>query len=304
VPSQSVIDDAALVAAAARHHHLLTPNDLRRLGVSTHRWNRLQDRGLWIQVTPAHFRHSATPLTIEMQIRAASEWLGERGALFGMCALWWLGVDIPTPPHAEFLVGRAERSVANWMTIHTSRYWNPSDAVRHAGVRTTTAARALVDFASTAPPVRDVENAIDNTLRARRTALPKIREELHRVSHPGRRGLVMMRELLLDSGGESPLERRFLRLVRQSGLRRPETQVVFRKGTTFVARVDFLFGRVVVEVSGRLGHVSDRERQQDARRRNELQRMGLMVIEFTTADVIADPAHVVTTLRSLPDVTA
>lgn len=55
-------------------------------------------------------------------------------------------------------------------------------------------------------------------------------------------------------------------------------------------------GNVVVEVSGRLGHSSDRERQKDARRRNELQEMGTKVLEFTTADVIDDPGYVLRTL--------
>jgi very-short-patch-repair endonuclease len=54
---------------------------------------------------------------------------------------------------------------------------------------------------------------------------------------------------------------------------------------------------VVVEVSGRLGHTSDRDRQRDARRRNALQADGLLVIEFTTADVLDDAPYVIRTLK-------
>ena len=105
---------------------------------------------------------------------------------------------------------------------------------------------------------------------------------------------------LLDSGGESYLERRFLRLLRVNGLPRPECQVVFRRGGTTAARVDFRFpGRsVVVEVSGRLGHTSDRDLQRHARRRNALVHAGWQVLEFTTADVIDTPDYVLATLTS------
>jgi very-short-patch-repair endonuclease len=77
-------------------------------------------------------------------------------------------------------------------------------------------------------------------------------------------------------------------------------QVVHRADGRTIARVDFLFPGtdIVVEVTGRLGHVSDRDRQRDARRRNELQRAGRVVLEFTTADVLDAKDHVIATLLS------
>ncbi|CAB4986230.1 MAG: DUF559 domain-containing protein [Actinobacteria bacterium] len=79
---------------------------------------------------------------------------------------------------------------------------------------------------------------------------------------------------------------------------------MFRANGTTVARVDFRFPgtNVIVEVSGRLGHSSDSDRRKDARRRNHLQQAGQIVLEFTTADVIETPDHVLQVLiRSLPD---
>jgi very-short-patch-repair endonuclease len=119
------------------------------------------------------------------------------------------------------------------------------------------------------------------------------------LARPGRKGIAELRELLLDSGGESALERRFLRLLRAAHIRRPLTQVTFRTNTTRAIRVDFLFDAelLVVEVSGRVGHASDRDRRKDARRRNELLQRGLVMLEFTTADVIDDPDYVADTIR-------
>jgi very-short-patch-repair endonuclease len=49
----------------------------------------------------------------------------------------------------------------------------------------------------------------------------------------------------------------------------------------------------VVEVAGRRGHSSDTDRAKDARRRNELQSLGITVLEFTSRNVVADPATAV-----------
>lgn len=102
---------------------------------------------------------------------------------------------------------------------------------------------------------------------------------------------------MLDAGGESALERRFLRLMRTVGLPRPRTQVAYARESTRAMRVDFQFGAgLVAEVSGRLGHTSDRDRQKDARRRNALQAVGVPFVEFTTADVVEDPDYVTDTI--------
>ena len=120
----------------------------------------------------------------------------------------------------------------------------------------------------------------------------------------GRWGCRLIDRLVEDSGGHSMLERRFLELVRHARLPRPRTQVVHRRGGRHVARVDFLFDEVgvVVEVSGRLGHSSPRERARDAQRRNELQELGRKVYEYTWEDVTEQAAMVRRTLtRRLRD---
>lgn len=288
--------DLILIEASASHHRLVTTHLLRRLGGDQARWFRRLNSDSWVQVTPMHYRHAATPFTFEMQVHAGAEWLGRRGALFGTTALHWLGVQREAPDRADFLVARTRRSVPNWMTIHTSASWDPADAIRHAGIRTTTAGRALVDFASQMPTARSLEAMIDESIRLRRTSVTNLRREFERVKCQGRRGVVLLKEVLLDSGGESFLERRFLRMLRDAGYPRPECQVTYRANGQHIARVDFRLGGVVIEVTGRQGHMSDGERQKDARRRNALQQLGTKVLEFTTADVIDDPEYVLRTL--------
>ena len=126
-----------------------------------------------------------------------------------------------------------------------------------------------------------------------------VAERLNPSRGPGRRGVLLLDELVRDSGGHSPLERRFLGLVREAGLPRPRTQVVPRRDGRTFARVDFLFEPqgVVVEVSGRHGHASDAERARDAPRRNELQDVGRVVYECTSREVFEEAERVVVSLR-------
>jgi very-short-patch-repair endonuclease len=95
------------------------------------------------------------------------------------------------------------------------------------------------------------------------------------------------------------LERRFLALVRQAGLPRPETQRRIRSEGRHVARVDFLYAEhaIVIEVSGRLGHSNPTDRERDAQRRNELQDLGYLVYEYTWGDLTRRPGFVVDSLR-------
>ena len=116
----------------------------------------------------------------------------------------------------------------------------------------------------------------------------------------GRWGAPKLDQLLVDAGGHTVLERRFLTLVRRAGLPRPTTQLVHRRDGRTVARVDFCFEThgVVVEVSGQRGHSSPGERARDAQRRNELQDLGRKVYEYTFEDITVRPAWVASTLHA------
>ncbi len=304
MPIVGVPDSLLLVELAATQHHLVTSGDVRRIGISDHRWRVMRDEGWWLPVSPSHFRHASTPVTLELRIRAGLGWLGRDAHLFGSTALWWAGVDVDEPRRPEFLVPRAGRGTVTGMTLHTSTRWDAIDFTRHRGLRTTTAARAILDMASGTPRARLLETAIDSAVSLRRTSFPTLERRLRSLDGKGRHGCALVRELLLDTGGESHLERRFLALVRRAGMPRPRCQVTFRTTTGRPVRVDFLFGSVVVEVSGRLGHTSDTDRRRAGRRRVELEDQGCRVIEFTTSDVIDDPEYVRRTLRKALSVSA
>ncbi|MBK8332697.1 MAG: DUF559 domain-containing protein [Acidimicrobiaceae bacterium] len=247
---------------------------------------------------PTVWRHAATPETWEMRVHAGARWLGTRAALAGRSAAAWWGLDGFERDEVEFVVPHARRARGG-VAVRITREWAKKDLLRRDDVRVTSATRTIIDLAGQGATARELERAIDSAVRLRFTSVPTLTKRMRELAKPGRRGLPMLRALLLDSGGESVLERRFLRVIRESGLPRPLTQVTFKARSARAIRVDFLYPdhRLVVEVSGKIGHASDADRRKDARRRNDLQQRGFVVLEFTTVDVMTDPAGVVATVQ-------
>lgn len=144
------------------------------------------------------------------------------------------------------------------------------------------------------------EAAIDSAVRSGASSPVLIAARLDAIRGRGRWGAPRIDDLLIDAGGHTLRERRFLGLMRSAGLPRPSTQVVHQRGSGTFARVDFLFDlfSIVVEVSGRRGHSTDAERARDAQRRNERQDVGRHVFEYTYDDVMRRRGYVATTMRA------
>jgi very-short-patch-repair endonuclease len=290
--------DLELIDLARKQHDLISRDDVAACGLSSQQWcDRLED-GVWLAESERVFRHRATPRTWELRVRAAAMSLGREAALYGPTAARWWGLDGFSDDCVELVVPRIRRSLDPSVQLHTTRQWHSGDLLSHRGVRTTSAARTIIDLATSGQTTESIERAIDSAVRLRLMSIPRLTTRMSELA-AGRPGIHLLREILLDSGGESFLERRFLRLVRTARLPRPSCQVGY-SASGRVMRVDFEFRdpNLVVEVSGRFGHTSDRDRQKDARRRNALQQMGKTVLEFTTVDVISSPDYVLGTLQT------
>ena len=114
---------------------------------------------------------------------------------------------------------------------------------------------------------------------------------------PGRHGAALLASVLDGPVGHSELERDFLRLVDRAGLPRPKTQRTFHGERTI--RVDAIWeaSGVVAEVMGHRFHCTALDLRRDAQRRNELQAIGLDVVEFTAYAIGREPHQVVDMLR-------
>jgi very-short-patch-repair endonuclease len=198
----------------------------------------------------------------------------------------------------EFTVQRRRRKSESGWVVHTTQRLERIDITKVGRFPCTSASRTVIDLARSAR--RDeLERAIDSAVRDGSSSPSFLRKRLASLRGSGRAGVRLLDELLVDAGGHSALERAFLALVRRAELPRPICQRVYRRDGKTVARVDFDFAPrpVVAEVSGQRGHASDPERAKDARRRNELQALGLVVLEFTYGDIERRSSYVLATLR-------
>lgn len=120
----------------------------------------------------------------------------------------------------------------------------------------------------------------------------------------GRYGIPMLLDVLerreLTRGGESWLEREYLRLIAEARLPRPTTQVVLAHAGDRVVRVDchFRAAGVVVELLGYRFHRTRTQMNRDAERHNALLAAGQLVYQFTYDQVTATPRDVVAHTRA------
>lgn len=292
---------ATLARLAAQQHGVFGARQLAELGVTAQQVGGLVERGSVHRLDPQVYRMAGVPRTWLGDLSASLQGLGPDAVVSHRAAAKLHGFDRFGWDELEFTVKRRRRGAFFLdATIHTSLVLPESDIVIVDGLRTTHAIRTVIDLA--ALRIRDVrlEAAVDSTVRLRLASLDDIARRLQQLRGKGRRGVRRLDRVLVTSGGHTFLERAFLKLVHEAGLPRPVPQVEHHRDGVHIARVDFLFPDhgVVVEVSGGRGHSSAADRAKDARRRNELQHLGRIVLEFTYEDLMNRRPYVLQTLRT------
>lgn len=289
-----------LVATMSAQHGLVSLDQLRGLGV-TRSDIQVAHRQRWLErVGPRVYGTPAAPPTLDWQRTFALLAAGPAVMLSHRCSAVLHEFDRFHFDIVEVTTPRGGRGRRLPFVVHTTKDLGPLDRVTVRGYPCTSGTRTIIDLAHLRITPFLLEAAIDSAVRLGLSAPLVIVERLAQLRGPGRWGARVLDRLLLDSGGHTMLERRFLQLVRSAGLSRPRTQVVHRRDGKTFARVDFLWDDVgvVVEVSGSKGHSSPAERARDAQRRNELQDIGRRVYEYTWGDVTQRVDYVTETLRS------
>jgi hypothetical protein len=275
-------------------------DQLAELAVSRDQLKYLVERGIVRNVAHRTYEFAAVPPTWRGQLRTWLFALGPDSVISHQSAAKLHEFDRFQHDVLEFTVARARRGNEIEVVVHTSDVLPDIDIVEVDGLRVTSAARTIVDLAGQHITTTRVEAAIDSAIRLGLTDVEELMRRLHALRGKGRRGVERLEKMLITSGGHSILEREFLKIVENWDLPKPETQVVHELDGEFVARVDFLFRdhNIVVEVSGARGHSTAADRAKDARRRNQLQELGRVVLEFTYSDVIDHAYYVVKTMRN------
>lgn len=201
---------------------------------------------------------------------------------------------LPWPPSAGIWVTTRRGDSSRPGLIVKQAHLDPRDRTRVHQIPTTTAARAILECAAVLPADEDdrLEQMCAEAHALNVAKLPDLRDQVER--NPGKRGVGRLSRLLGRHEGPSrtkrELERRLLRLVRDSDLPAPETNV-------FVAsrEVDMLWREemVVVEADSYTFHSHSRPWARDVGATNELQLQGYVVLRFTWFDVTTRPHWVI-----------
>ncbi len=292
------------MAEAMRFHGVFTTEDLVRLGISDEVLSRRLSTGEWERAHRGVFNVCGHPRTFRQQLMAAVRFNGEGAVASHRAAatLWGLPgfgrhpvVELSKPR------GRSQRKAYGW--VHGSLVLPETHVTTNDHIPVTEPARTVFDLAGTAHPLR-VARALDNALAMRLTSMARLRAVFADLAGQGRRGTVVMRELLEARGAgylapNSELEALARRVLGAAGL--PEPRFEANLGDDeWVGRVDVLFeqARLVIELDSRRHHSVLSDHARDRRRDNRLMAAGWRVLRFTWEDLTERPAEVIAQVRA------
>jgi hypothetical protein len=212
-------------------------------------------------------------------------------------AVW----DLSPLPSGKLEVTSLRRSTSTArLRVHRGQRLDPlDDVVRQPdGLPVTNVARTLVDLAAVLT-AHQLERVCHRAEVLRRLDAARVERLLAARRSRGARNLRAALTTLAPAVPEitrSELEERFLALVADGGLPRPEVNAVIAGH-----EVDFLWRRqrLVVETDGAATHLTPTAFEEDRRRDAALQVAGLRVIRFTWRAITQDPRAVDATVRAL-----
>lgn len=289
--------EGKLAAVAAGRLGLFTLRDARRVGFSNDQLYRRVRAGLYERLGGGVFAVSGLPPTWERNAVAGLLAVGPLARLSHRAAAHVLGFDSFGECPIEVTVPRGVRTRTDLAVVHSTTYLHLLDGIRVGRFPVTSGARTIIDLCVVGATDEELSAAIGSATRDGYTSDVFLRKRLAATRGSGRHGIRLLDEVLEGPIAHSHLERVFLRMVRQAGIDMPQTQV--RMLGELVIRVDCVWedAKVVVEVMGHRFHVTRENLQRDPQRRNELQEMGYMVIEFTASALAKTPVQCMAQLR-------
>jgi very-short-patch-repair endonuclease len=264
---------------------------------------RQHEKRLWVPMHVGVSRVSGTHETWHTRLMAATLAGGDPvvASRRAAAALWRItgfpaGIVEVTLPHA---LEYAPRGVV----AHRTRCLPAIDRTTKDRIPVTTPTRTLIDLASCTNDEHLID-AIDDSLRRGLTTVKRIEDRLTELGRPGRKGIKMLRELLLEyTPGEavpaSVFERRLLRILRRSGIQAPTVHLVV---TVMGTEIEVDFGwpeqKVILEANGSKWHDTQRRSAIDDHKRALLAAAGWRIVPVRWATMRNHPQLIVRLIRA------
>lgn len=210
------------------------------------------------------------------------------------------GYPLEAPFHLVTLRDRNVRRIGH--LVHSAASLELIDRCIVQDLAATSPTRTIIDLART-DPNGAITAAIDSAIRDLGTSEDFLHRRIAALRSSGRFGIPRLLAIIegceASRGGQSWLERRFLEMISEAGLPRPQTQVVMSKARNKLIRVDCWFPeqQVVVELLGYRWHRTELQMVRDVERMNRLALEGVAVVQFTYSHVAGAPDYLLETLR-------
>lgn len=289
----------SLFVRASDQFGVIGPLDLAATGVSRRSALAVCRRGA-LEVTGTNtFRVAGSPATWEQQLLiAVVDYAPALVSHRSNAALH--GFDgFPRKP-LEIVTNRDSGWDKPGVIRHRTNRIDQADRCMVGLFHVTSAARTIIDLCAVVSK-RELERAVDSSVRDRLCTEEYLRRRLFALRCRGRRGVRLLDEVLDGRGGarfDSELERVFGDLVALCGLGIPRTQLVFRaNGRLLRIDVYFVDADLMVEVSGHRNHSTRLDRAADAKRHRAITERGGRWIEFTSDEVFFESDSVIEELR-------
>ncbi|MGH2736691.1 MAG: DUF559 domain-containing protein, partial [Actinomycetota bacterium] len=277
-------------------HCLIAFAQARACGMTPRQIRWQVTKGAWIEVLEHVYRLAGTPDTFEQRVMAAvlHAGLDALACRFTAAALWGFQGFKPGPIHV--LTKRQMRTKR--YRSHRSRKLDVADRATVHGIPVTCPARTLIDLAAYVSTEK-LARALDHCLVRGLVSIESLWRHLNRLGTKGRKRTPILRELIIQRwrrGGraESVSETDLQDLLNARGIAGWRPQVRIYDGERLVARPDVVFesDRLVIEMLSWKFHGGKSKQREDARRQNELERLGYTVLQFFWEDVVFDPEYI------------
>jgi very-short-patch-repair endonuclease len=278
--------DKELAETAARAHGVFTLAQARKAGL-THRQIDLRVRNEWVPIHDGVFRASGAPVTWRGDLLAATFAAGEGSAISHRSLAALHEVPGGRDDLVELSCLRWKRTIKPGLVVHERRRLDERDLTTLEGIPVTTSERLVIDLAWCFPRPRYLEYVVHAARRKRLITYDSMRATFERHARRGLRGIAALR-VVLDAWDpesrptDSDMETMLLLTLRDHGL--PEPVLQYEIGDF---RVDAAYPRahIAIEYDSKQEHSDEFQVASDARRRNELQANGWVVLSARHAEL-------------------
>jgi very-short-patch-repair endonuclease len=275
--------EAALSAWFAAHGGVISRAQGERLGLTPGQISRRVTSGVWVRLYPGVFRLAGLPGTPITRLRGALLVGGSDAVASHHAAAWVYGLcdEPPTEPVITVPRGRTVR-VAGLRAVRTRR---PFHTVVRRGVPCTDPTRTIFDCASENTADR-LDALVDRAVARKVIGISTLTRATTGAPahgyHPGRALLAQRLAARGVAGSPNPsvLESRTARLLHRYRIPTPKAEVSWGPAGRY--RLDFAYPRLrlVIEVDGRVAHLTPEKQRYDNRRGNALNRAGWTVLHY------------------------